>query len=172
MLKIVGSLMVILSSTGIGYLLSMQLSSRQKELKTVERMMMLLKGEISYGKSTLPEALSHIGQRVDEPFAGFLTTLSQKANAFEGKSFDQLFKECVDSELVKSNLTKRDKEGLKEVGQYLGYLDMKMQVSTLELYLRELELSIQEIGDTILTKKKLYQSLGVMCGLFLAIALA
>ena len=47
-----------------------------------------------------------------------------------------------------------------------------MQISTLELYQQELELELKEIEATIPAKKRIYQSLGVMGGLFLAIALA
>lgn len=171
MLKIIGSCVVIISTTGIGCLMSAQASGRLRELKTIQRLVMLLKGEISYGKSTLPEALERISRKVDEPFAVFLEKLSQKARAYQGKSFAELFHEGIKEQLKGCNLTKTDLEGFAEIGQYLGYLDLAMQINTLDLYLQELEMVIQEVGNAIPMKKKLYQSLGIVSGLFLAIAL-
>lgn len=160
------------ASSGIGYLMSLSLTKRYQQLKTIRRLIIFLKGEISYGKSTLPEALEQISRKLPEPFNIFLTEVAKEACRYDGRTFEELFSEGVDEHLSSSNLTPKDKESLKQIGQYLGYLDIAMQISTLELYQQELELEVKEIENTIPAKKRIYQSLGVMGGLFLAIALA
>ena len=172
MIKVIGICLVIGASSGIGYLMSLSLTKRHQQLKTIRRLLLFLKGEISYGKSTLPEALDQIGQKLPEPFHLFLTEVARKACQYDGRTFQELFAEGVDEHLSSSSLTPKDKESLKQIGQYLGYLDIAMQISTLELYQQELELELKEIEATIPAKKRIYQSLGVMGGLFLAIALA
>lgn len=53
----------------------------------------------------------------------------------------------------------------------LGYLDLEMQLSSIDLYLEQLEISIREAESSIGSKQKLYQSLGVAGGIFLVILL-
>ena len=57
------------------------------------------------------------------------------------------------------------------MGEVLGYLDLEMQLSSIELYLEQLELCIRESQEAARTKQKLYQSLGVAGGIFLVILL-
>lgn len=170
MLKLWGTLIIIASSTAIGYTLSIQLSDRLKELKQLLKMVSLLEREITYGMSALPEALEHVGDRVSAPFSTFLHAVAKKTRSREGKTLAMIFEECT-GELDETSLNAKDKEGLKELGKYLGYLDVTMQKNMLQLYQKELEMAIAEAGESITTKKKLYQSLGIMCGLFLAVAL-
>ena len=44
-----------------------------------------------------------------------------------------------------------------------------MQLNNLEAYGRELDMTIEELTKGLPVRKKLYQSLGIMGGLFLAI---
>ena len=46
-----------------------------------------------------------------------------------------------------------------------------MQLSSMELYLEQLELGIQKAQEELAGKQKLYQSLGVAGGIFLVILL-
>ncbi|MGI6093844.1 MAG: stage III sporulation protein AB [Lachnospiraceae bacterium] len=171
MLKLTGTVIIIGASTAIGCLLSVQLSNRQRELKQLLKLVSFLEREITYGMATLPEALEHTGHKMASPFSDFLFSAAQKAKRREGKTFDRIFEESLEEELKETSLTAKDKEGLKELGKYLGYLDVTMQKNMIQLYQKELEMTLLEIGETITTKKKLYQSLGIMCGLFLAVAL-
>ena len=68
-------------------------------------------------------------------------------------------------------LTKEDKEEFARFGESLGYLDVEMQKNAMKLYLKELEQKIEYLQKEIPQKRKLYQSLGVMGGIFLLILL-
>lgn len=57
------------------------------------------------------------------------------------------------------------------MGQYLGYLDITQQENAMALFQQELERKIQAVQAEIPVKKRLYQSLGVLGGIFLAITL-
>ena len=82
-----------------------------------------------------------------------------------------MFAEHVDCHLRDTSLTQEDRARLKELGDSLGYLDKAMQLANLEAYSRELDLSIEELTEGLPAKKKLFRSLGLMGGLFLAILL-
>ncbi len=57
----------------------------------------------------------------------------------------------------------------KELGRYLGYLDKEMQLANLDLYLSETDEKLVRLAQELPARKKLFQVLGVMAGLFLAI---
>lgn len=70
-----------------------------------------------------------------------------------------------------SALTEKDFEEFVQLGEYLGYLDTDMQKNTSQWYLQQLKTEIDTLAGEIPVKKKLYQSLGILSGVFLAILL-
>ena len=86
------------------------------------------------------------------------------------KKDKKLYKE-IKEQLKGTALTKEDKEEFARFGESLGYLDVEMQKNAMKLYLKELEQKIEYLQKEIPQKRKLYQSLGVMGGIFLLILL-
>lgn len=171
MLKIVGAVMILASATGIGISCSMDLKKHCTELRMLKQMIYMLRGEIKYTKTPLPEAFAHIAGRLPEPFCTFLGQTADKMGSLDGRTFQELWKEQIRDCLGGSHLTKEDREQLETLGEVLGYLDLEMQLSAIDLYLEKLELGIQKAQEALVTKQKLYQSLGVAGGIFLIILL-
>ena len=63
----------------------------------------------------------------------------------------------------------RDREELARLGECLGYLDASTQETTAALYLEELKREIERTNLEAPAKKKLYQSMGILGGIFLAL---
>lgn len=171
MLKLLGLIFMIAGGAGVGYSMSVQVGRRYRQLKELQRLAALLMGEISYGNTPLPEGLRRISDRLEEPFCSFVLAVSNQLQSSFGVSLADVFQDCVFEYLGQSCLKEADLEGLCRMGSCLGYLDKEMQMRTLRLYEAEL---VQEIADTYESmpeKKKLYQTLGIMGGLFLVILL-
>lgn len=66
---------------------------------------------------------------------------------------------------------KEDKQSLISLGEHLGFMDRDMQERNLLLYLEQLDLSIEQMRAHKQERCRLYTSLGVMSGMFLAILL-
>lgn len=171
MIKILGFICIIAGGSGIGYSMSRQISRRYEELQNLQRMTGMLAGEITYGNTPLPEALSSIGRRLDGSVAVFLDKLSENLMEQPHESLAILFEQKMRENLEKSQLQEKDLEALSKMGSFLGYLDRDMQLRTLKLYQTELEREIQDTYKSMPGKKKLYQSIGIMGGLFLVILL-
>ncbi len=171
MIRIVGAVLVVMASAGIGFSYSFCLGRRLEQLRQLERMTLLLKGEISYGYASLPEALTSIGKKMPEPFTHFLCQTASRLKVYPDKSFQQVFQEEVEEDLKTSALTAKDKKALMQMGAFLGYLDKDMQLGTLDLYLQELAGEIKAAQESIPGKQKVCRSLGVMGGLFLVLLL-
>lgn len=157
---------------GLGFLKSQALSARVRDLFLLRKILRLLNGEISYACTPLPDAFSRIGNKMEGSYRDFLQDVSADMERYEGESFEEIFEKNVDCHLKDTGLTRQDREEWKQFGSMLGYLDREMQLSTLRSFDETLEQKIAELRDGLPQRKKLYQSLGVMGGLFLVIFLA
>lgn len=169
MLRAVGIAGLFFSCAGIGLLKSRALSLRLLALKRIGRMVQLLKNEIDCRRSSLPEAFLAIAEKMEAPYSDFAGALAGRMEAFDGESFAGIFRQEIGKNLADSGLAGEDLEGLQELGNYLGYLDKQMQLETLRLYQEELKRTEEELHAGLPIKKKLYQSLGIMGGVFLMI---
>lgn len=171
MIKGIGALLILASAAGIGASYSNDLKGRCMELRMLKQMIYMLRGEIKYTKTPLPEAFASMAVRMKEPFGSFLEELAEQMANPGNRSFGELWQAQIKASLSGTRLKKEDKEQLGGLGEVLGYLDLEMQLSSIDLYLEQLELRIREAQETARTKQKLYQSLGVAGGIFLVILL-
>lgn len=168
-IKIIGCVLVIASSTGIGFFFSTEMKSRIEDLKELKKLIGLLKGDIRYANTPLPEAISVIARRYKGSFYSFFQYVSTKLQELSGQTFTQVWKIAVEKELMNTSLSKKDKMQLISFGENLGYLDKDMQMNTFELYLSQLEEEIAELARTVKERSYLYNSLGIMAGVFITI---
>jgi stage III sporulation protein AB len=141
------------------------------ELYLLKQAIYMLRGEIKYSRSTLPEAFGILAERTSAPFSGFFGMLEKELARQEGQSLKVIWEHEIRRSLGNSTLRKEEKRKLGQLGDGLGYLDLEMQLSTLELYLEQLNEDIARASGELETKQKLYKSLGIAGGAFLVILL-
>lgn len=171
MLRVAGACLILSASSLLGVQKSRQFTKRIEQLQELQRIVLLIRGEILYKNAALPEALRSSAGKVKRPFDSFLRRTAGRADAFDGVRFSSLFEREMEEELKNTALTREDKEEFARFGESLGYLDVEMQKNAMKLYLKELEQKIEYLQKEIPQKRKLYQSLGVMGGIFLLIIL-
>lgn len=167
--KAVGICLVLFSSSAIGFLLSGRLKERTEELETIRKFLLMLRGEIKYGRSTLAEAFGAIGKRLKEPYGRLLLDTAAAMEQMQGQTLAQIWEQCVSEALKESALTKEDREKLIHMGSQLGYLDTEMQLSTIELYLEQIQEEIRNAAESFKRNGRLYRTMGIMAGIFLVI---
>ena len=74
-IKIFAAIVVIASSTGLGFYMSNCCNLEIRQLKEFKKIIMLLKGEISYGNTTLPDAIAVLAKKENGVFKQFLVAL-------------------------------------------------------------------------------------------------
>jgi stage III sporulation protein AB len=168
-MKIIGCILVITSSTGMGFFFSNEMRCRIEELKELKKLISLLRGDIRYANTPLPEAISSITRRHSGRFDNFFNFVSKSLHDFSGHTFSEIWKEAVHKELADTSLSKKDKLHLIQFGESLGYLDKDMQMNTIDLFLSQLEDEIKDISKTVKEKEYLYNTLGIMAGIFIII---
>lgn len=169
MRKIIGSVLIFLASTGIGMAKATELQQYVKELESLRQLFLMLQSEISYTKATLGEAFLHMARKQNGILKIWLIKLSEALEEKSGMSFSELWNASIVDSFQKSHLKKEDMQELMNLGMQMGYLDENMQLGVINLYLEQLELTIQRTREELLPKKRLYHSLGVMGGIFLII---
>lgn len=170
-LKIIGCILVIASSTGMGFFFSNEIGCRIDDLKELKKLIVLLRGDIRYANTPLPEAINSINRRHSGSFTVFFNNVSEKLRELSGTTFSEIWKNAAEKELGNTSLQKKDKLSLIHFGENLGYLDKDMQMNTIDLYISQLEDEINDLSKTVKEKTYLYNTLGIMAGIFIIIVM-
>lgn len=171
MYRIVGCILVVVAGAGMGFSGSMRLSEQIRILEKLLQMVICLKGEIRCGNASLPDAFYGAAGRMNGKYREFLISAADRMKAGTGEKLSQICRECAESALKKSCLTHGEKDAFFSVGEYLGYMDLEMQIKQLSLYEKNLEEEISRLKEEASGKKRLYRSLGILGGLLLAVLL-
>src|SRR5699024_268653 len=171
MLKAVGALLVVLSCGAMGYGKSLSYTKRQRELEEIQKMLYFLLGEITYRREALPEAMVRVADKIRPPLSDFLREVSRAAKEYQGERFSKIFSQKAEKYLKETSLMKTDLEEFIRLGEDLGYMDITMQENTINLYLEEMKGEIRKTEKEGPARKKMYQALGLMAGMCLAIML-
>ena len=138
-------------------------------LREIEKLLLLLMGEITYRREALPEAVLRVSGKVQEPLCSFLKETAEMAQKYQGERFACIFRENAEKYLKNSELTQKDFEEFVQLGEYLGWMDITLQKNTITLYQEQLKQEIQYLERELPGRKKMCQSLGVIAGIFLSI---
>ena len=171
MYRIVGCILLVAAGTGMGFSGSMKLSEQIRILEKLLQMVICLKGEIRCGNASLPDAFYGAAGRMNGKYREFLITATDRMKAGKGEKLSQICRECAETSLKKSCLTSGEKDAFFSFGEYLGYMDLEMQIKQLSLYEKNLEEEISRLKEEASGKKRLYRSLGILGGLLLAVLL-
>lgn len=171
MLKIAGAIMILIACAGIGYGKGREYKQRIRQLLLEKRMILMLRGEIQYALTPLPDAFSSIAGRMDNLYGTFLKEVSMELQKQNAKTVGQVWEEKAKEIFSKSVLTREDIKQLQALGGQLGYLDTQMQLSTIELHLEQLEHKILALEQEQGKKSRVCNCLGIFAGVMLNLML-
>lgn len=171
-MKLAGLVLIFCACCGAGFRMSRLFASRCAELGTLKRIVIMLRGEVKHNHSDLAEAFAVISGRLNrgDVFRAWLEFLCGLLQRRDGRTLQELFALSVEKKLgADSDLNRADLEKLCGLGENLGYLDIGMQLSTLDFYLEQLEADIREAEGHLKEQKRLCRCLGVAGGLFIVL---
>ena len=158
MLKLLGSLLILTASILYGWKVNEEQKEHVEQLIAMKEMFLMLQGEISYARTPLREAFLQMASQGKEPFSDFLKRAAEGLEKHEG-SIGEFWGGLVEQGL------------LKRAGENFGYLDVKMQLKNLELYMEQAEVFLKRAQKELKDRQKVARTLSLMCGLFLVILL-
>ena len=169
MLKLAGSLIIVIASALYGWKIRKELQEHV-ELVGMKEMFLMLQGEISYTRTPLKEAFLQIAAQDKEPFSSFLKKAAQELEQNED-AVGIFWRRLIEQESDKFLFNSEEQSLLQRAGENFGYLDGQMQLKNLELYIEQTEVLIKKAQAELKQKQKLSGALSLMCGLFLIILL-
>lgn len=168
--KIIGSVMVIVSSSLIGFKMNENAKSRIEELKTIKNIVTMLRGEIKYNNATVSEALKKIAEKTSGNFKTFLLGTADELIKNQAAGMDKIWSKKV-KEAFKSNtcLTKKDLNDFALLGNSIGKYDVESQIKAFDLFLEEMNEKIEIENQKAMSDGKLYKCMGIMAGVFIVL---
>jgi len=168
--KILGAVFVIAGCVGTGFYKSHEITERIEMLKELYRLFLLLKNEINYLAQPVPEALAAAAGRCSGIYRDFFEETEHLLYTKKGSSFSEIWQQCVRKYFAGSCLKPEDLQLICNIGDNMGFMDMKTQISAMTLYLENMKASIQYLTDTAQARQRVYKCIGAFSG-FLAVIL-
>lgn len=171
MLKLIGVFTTILASAAIGDVAARDIEASYEELCYLRRVVLIIQSEMTYARTALSGIFRNISEEVREPYASLFREVSCDIENHQRKSFAFIWKEQIDRQLSHTNLQKKEKDRLMEMGKYLGEADLQMQLRLMDGYLEQLEWSICDLRNEMDNRKRLCRSIGLIGGIFISVLL-
>lgn len=170
-LKIAGSIAVLTACSGFGFYYGSELERRIRELNELRSIFLLIRGDIRYLKTSLPEAFDAAAVRSPGTFEAFFRRISDSLSECVMESFQEAFIKAAGETLGNTALKQQDILLLNQLGGMFGRMDTDMQLNALDWYLEQLEETIKALTKDAARKVTLSKSLGILGGIFLLVIL-
>lgn len=163
-LKSVGALCILCSSTAMGFLAAGRIRARQTALEDCLFFLITLKQQLLYTASA-PRELFHSIQGV-QGIQG-LDFVSSFISQGGSGALTEDWRDCVFASKLPLNDT--DRGLLAGLGEILGCYDLETQEKQIELMISNIKLLLDKLRASGATEMKLTQTLSILAGLFIAI---
>lgn len=171
MMKLSGALFVILATTFLGVKKADDIQEEYRQMRYLQRMVSMIESEIRYARSHLGEIFFHIAGHAKEPYKEWLLSMRREMSLGSGRAFEDIWSQSVKGYLTQTGLPKGEVDRLIQLGGQLGVPDMEHQLGVLELYQKQLSVSMEEMHEAMGARVKLCRCLGVMGGMLIAVLL-
>ena len=170
-MKASGAICIIGAFAGFSYVWNRQLKRRLVHIRDLIQLMSLLKGEIEYQYTALPEALIRIGGQVEGSCGEWFFETGQRMSHCEGLGFQELWNEQLEILKHQTDLKASDIADIERLGGQLSKPDRKTQLGALELYLDGLKRQENTLIQELPGKMKLVTTMSVLAALFIIVLL-
>lgn len=169
MLKLLGAVLIIASSSAGGFYVARSYRERPRQLRMLQQALQMLETEIIYGSVPLHLAMKHIGERM--PFILKKIFLSMSSNLLEldGASSYECWEKAIEQHFGQTSLKLQDKEILLHFGQTLGISDKEDQMKHIRLTVQNLSVEEHLAREEQKLYEKISRHLGVLLGALIVI---
>lgn len=171
MIKLIGCLVILISSSGVGYIAGSRFGMRVKELRLLKISLQMLETEIAYANTPLPQALEAVYLKssypVNQIFKNACELLKKRMYSTVGEAFEKAIGMCSDI----LSLTAEDIGILKSFGYTLGTSDIDGQLKSFKMVMKQLESQEVKAEADMGRNEKMYKNLGVLAGLAVSVLL-
>ncbi len=169
MTHLLGAILIAAASSALGLAYVNTEKRRLRALRSAERMLKTVTGELSARLTPLPELFSQLEYRCDGPAAVFASELNGRLNQLGERAFSVLWAESVEASF--QMLSGEEREILSALGLCLGRYELERQLAELGLTLDLLAAAIARHSAALPERKRLGLGLAWSGGALLVIVL-
>ncbi len=159
-------ILIFISCTYLGILISKKYTNRVKELKEFKNALGIIETKIKFTYEPLGEIFKEISSNFSTNISNiFINTCDNMKNYNIGKAWELAIEDG------NTYMLKEDKEVLKSLGKLLGKTDVNGQISQIEQTSEFLNNQIEKAEVERVKNEKLYKTLGIVSGIGLVILL-
>ncbi len=170
-MKAAGLLLIFLACSGLGLAAGEAAEKRLTAMEQVEKLIQLLEGELRCSYIPFPQAFRQVASRMAPPWEAFLLKMARRLEEMSGERLRKVWEEEVDGLPAECGLREEERRELASLGKELGYLDLAMQLNTLEHFRERWGRQMEEIRRDLPARKRIFRYLGISAGLTLALIL-
>lgn len=169
LLKVIGSLIVLIASSLLGFSHAKTYAKRPVELKVLQSLLQIFENEISFLSNVLEDAFLKVNKCSDSNVAAFFEGAA--ANLNEGFCADEAWEKAVKDNIRKTNLNKEDESIIISFGKMLGSSDLEGQIKNIHLTVNLLKIQEQKAEELKAKNESMYKNLGILGGVAIIILL-
>lgn len=171
MIKGLGIVLIVAASTIWGFYYGERFKKRVKDLKELQRGIYVLKSEINFTRSLLPDALHKVYEKCDGPIGGIFLRVSELLSTNEEDDVYSCFIQSINEKKGELSLTQGDLGIFMDFTKSLGEVDIEGHNDMLALTLENLGKALEDAERNIDKNVKMYRYLGFSFGAMVGIIL-
>ncbi|MDR1538655.1 MAG: stage III sporulation protein AB [Clostridiales bacterium] len=171
MLKVMGIALVCGASALLGLYYGSLETFRANDLNEWKKALLILKSEIAFSSTPLPEAMFNISCRIKRPVDATFLTFAENLGKRPKTCLSDIWSQTLANGKGDSYLVQEDYDWLNNFGRTLGYLDKSMQLNTIDLTLAYISNQLDFLNEHSASSRKMYRSLGILGGLLISVIL-
>ncbi|KNY26696.1 stage III sporulation protein SpoIIIAB [Pseudobacteroides cellulosolvens] len=169
--KIIGSILILISSSFLGFYFSKECTRRPSELRELQRLLQMFENEISFLSSTVTEAFTKLSNYYESSTRLFFSGTAELLKDKNGINAFDAWEKAVKENIKKTALKKEDEAILLSFGKILGASDLEGQINNIRLTLTQLKMQEEKAEEVKEKNRTMYRNLGVLGGLAVVIVL-
>lgn len=171
MLKLIGCILLLLATTGIGFVFAGKLAARPKQIRRLIHALAILETEIGYGSRNLAAACQYIGERRLDNISQLFQNMSLRLTTMDGAATYDCLRLAVKDWWPTTAMKTSEEEVFLQFCKTLGKSDRHDQLTHLALVKQNLHVEEQKARDEQMQYEKMVRTLGVLAGALLIILL-
>ena len=170
-LKVLGAILIILSSFLLGYLFSRTGKYRLEDLEEMKKALTILKGKISFARLPLPCALEETAHRCQGMVAAVFMDTAKALEQGKTQTAQQAWEAALEQYESLLYFGPEDREALYSFGRSLGSSDAAAQLDNISITVDYIERTQKNAESEAVKTAKIYQSMGILWGILFAVIL-
>lgn len=170
MIKIFGSLLILLACSGAGFLIAQGYINRSKEIRQMQNIVAYIETEIIYGHTPLFTIMKNISERENGSISKIFALIAEEMKS-NHSSFALCWKTAFGKLKFLTSLKDREIQIMLHLGSILGQSDRENQQKHLRIALTHLQTEEQNAQEQQYRYEKLFRTLGILTGILIVILL-